>query len=111
MPGAQSPDIYILCSVGHQHEQGTDVPGKGQERSGRLCQKDLHDLEREEAEQSASKKRRADISSFSIAAQLSCDDLSRAGTETEGAEAASDQNMEDACLNHAVIGDIPHECC
>ncbi len=63
------------------------MPGKASERSGRLCQKDLHDLEREEAEQSASKKRRADISSFSIAAQLSCDDLSRAGTETEGAQA------------------------
>ncbi len=42
-------------------------------------------MEREdEQQQSASKKRRADVSSFSIAAALSSDDLSRAGTDTEG---------------------------
>ena len=64
----------MVCSAGQQLEPGTNVPSRGHERQGRLCQKDLHDLEREEAEQSASKKRRADISSFSIAAQLSCDD-------------------------------------
>jgi len=71
------------CAAATTHWlQGTEEPS----RPAKLCQKDLHDLEREEAEQTASKKRRSEISSFSIAANLSCDDLSRAGSEAEGEE-------------------------
>ena len=51
--------------------------------SGKLCHRDLHDMEREDAEPTASKKRRSELSSFSIAATLSCDDLSRADTDGE----------------------------
>ena len=52
--------------------------------SGKLCHRDLHDMDREEdADQTASKKRRSELSSFSIAATLSCDDLSRADTDGE----------------------------
>ena len=40
-------------------------------------------MDREDAEQTASKKRRSELSSFSIAATLSCDDLSRADTDSE----------------------------
>ena len=50
---------------------------------GKLCHRDLHDMDRESAEQTASKKRRSELSSFSIAATLSCDDLSRADTDGE----------------------------
>ena len=93
----------MSCCAGQQLKPGTDTPSRAQERPGRLCQKDLHDLEREEAEQSASKKRRADISSFSLAAQLSCDDLSRAGTETEGAPAPRlASQSETACPCHSL---------
>ena len=50
---------------------------------GKLCHRDLHDMDREDAEPTASKKRRSELSSFSIAATLSCDDLSRADTDGE----------------------------
>src|ERR1700729_920021 len=81
------PECCMSWPVGTSgaHAQRTASFSRTLERpSAKLYQRD-HDMEREDEEQqSASKKRRADVSSFSIAATLSCDDSSRAGTDTEG---------------------------
>ena len=74
-----------LCAAGEQ-SRCTEPQSRSYgdaAASGKLCHRDLHDMEREEAEQTASKKRRSELSSFSIAATLSCDDLSRADTDGE----------------------------
>ena len=74
-----------MCAAGEQ-SRCTELPSRSHGEaavSGKLCHRDLHDMDREDAEQTASKKRRSELSSFSIAATLSCDDLSRADTDGE----------------------------
>lgn len=75
----------ILCAAGEQ-SRCTELHSRScgdAAMSGKLCHRDLHDMDRADAEQTASKKRRSELSSFSIAATLSCDDLSRADTDGE----------------------------